>query len=1121
MIRLLAKLVVLFSFSLTFVACNLLFGGKDEGFVFDSPSANSTVSYSMSSGMAVPESIYISGTVKLPKSSEQYDYSGINFNIEYTNSAGTKVTSPTVRKEWPYFYSSSSPVESSTVSENLVLPADAASGDITVKASLIPDSNSITEKYETELVLKYVGPKSAGTISLNAPDATVASKGIFTLTGNVSLASGATVSMSSIGTAYYAFTYSYLTLTGRNSVNVDATGAFSIPIDLVALGVTGGSVTITVWAGSNSWTITPATVVVNFNLDSTPPTSLSATVVTDATGLTAKSTVGYYYTYYNNDAIYLKVSATDENKVTGFIWNTTNSTSTGATIAVTTPSASVSEVISIPTGGTGTPAIPVGTSTLYIWASDGTNYSYSPTSFSLNVIAYDLPVLSITDPADQYSQTTADLAVSLQATDGSNPVTSVKVSVDAEAFQNATQVGTTTSGLSNWTYTLTGLAEKAYTLKAFATDSLGKVTPTISQVFYIDNTAPVISSAQVKDSTGGIVNNGATTADNNFIITVVATDAVSGVKTAYAYLDGSLSGIPMTVDTVDKTKFTYAWNGMSSGNHSFSVKVIDGSGKETTNSGYAFVKSTKPTLTLNGSATVNIGSSINTAATTISGTYALATSPAGVTLNSVTCSRTGTATGAVTCTVGSGTWSFEVPMGTADGSYTYTVVATDSNGLQSAPLSIAIAIDKTAPVITAPSISATAQSGAIYAGVVTVSCTVNDNLAGVQSVSVAMDADGYALAANPSGTTWTFTYPSALAAGPHTFHIKAMDKSSNESAISDISFDYSVMPSVTPTWPAGSAIDVSAYPVPVTAAFNSASGNYIEWSIGNESFGNTTAVSAASFSGTINVTLSLVNADNTIYMRARDQNGLVSTTSQKIVYYDTLAPTVTLSSVTEGQVIKQASTSVTLSGTYTEPNLATTDPIQIAVSTNAGSSYAAWANVSVDTTAKTWSYALTAIDGTSYMVKLRARDSFAVGATSAWTSTDDTYSGNHKSVTNNTSFSFGLLTTIYAYGSKNMAAYTVPTSQAAYFTFSGATTGIHTICVDQNGNPTGYDAKVRVQVYTDSAMATTAIATTTSRYVQAALTSGNVYYIKVTTTDGATSVGKQYRLCVVSYATTN
>jgi RHS repeat-associated protein len=147
---------------------------------------------------------------------------------------------------------------------------------------------------------------------------------------------------------------------------------------------------------------------------------------------------------------------------------------------------------------------------------------------------------------------------------------------------------------------------------------------------------------------------------------------------------------------------------------------------------------------------------------------------------------------------GQGKFTFPTALpldGSADGSHTVRLRATDHVGNVSTPLAYTFTLDTTAPVV---SVSGPA-AGITFRTEPTVTGQATDALSGVASLAAAVDGGAFApVALDPAGSfSFTPTLPlDGSADGHHVVHFQAADRAGNVSAVTNLAFTLDTTPPV-------------------------------------------------------------------------------------------------------------------------------------------------------------------------------------------------------------------------------------------------------------------------------------------------------------------------------------
>ncbi|MFY0670117.1 MAG: Ig-like domain repeat protein, partial [Alteromonas stellipolaris] len=308
------------------------------------------------------------------------------------------------------------------------------------------------------------------------------------------------------------------------------------------------------------------------------------------------------------------------------------------------------------------------------------------------------------------------------------------------------------------TEVLSPLPEGDYSVEVTATDDAGNSTTASEDGGNIDTTAPVLSlnpQGTGNDETPNI--SGSTDLAPGSTVTLTVTDSAGNTQTFDAIVDanGSFSAdVP---------------NAMPDGSYTVTASATDEAGNTTTSTDTGTLDTSAPALSLDAQVTVS------DTTPTISGTTDL-TAGSTVTL-SVTDSAGNTQTFAALVDA-SGNFSADVPAPLAEGDYSVTATATDSNGNSASVTDNNGIVDTVAPVIsldalgsnndTTPTISGTTD---LAAGE-TVTLSITDNAGNNQTVTATVDANG----------NFTVDVLAALAEGDYTVAATATDDAGNSAS---------------------------------------------------------------------------------------------------------------------------------------------------------------------------------------------------------------------------------------------------------------------------------------------------------------------------------------------------
>ncbi|MFN8416336.1 MAG: endo-1,4-beta-xylanase [Cytophagaceae bacterium] len=282
-----------------------------------------------------------------------------------------------------------------------------------------------------------------------------------------------------------------------------------------------GNYNVIVSSGNCSATSTSTTVTVNAPISvSVTPNGIQTLIPSQPITLTATtSATGVTYTWYNGTSVVGSNSAT----------------------------------LSVTTAGN--------------YSVQITNGSCQATSNTVSVVNANAPLVSMISPTNNGTAVApANILLEAQATDSDGSITKV------EFYQNNVKVGEGT-GTTSYQYTLTNVAQGAYTFYAVATDNSGLQTTSASVNFTVGvNQSPIVNTftATYNQPTPGSSSTG------SIDIAVNAQDPEGGALTVEIY-DGTT-----LLTTLTNAPYTYTYNNPSVGTHDIVVKVKDSEGNTVT-----------------------------------------------------------------------------------------------------------------------------------------------------------------------------------------------------------------------------------------------------------------------------------------------------------------------------------------------------------------------------------------------------------------------------------------------------------------------------------------------------------------------------------------------------------
>ncbi|HQU41647.1 MAG TPA: Ig-like domain-containing protein [Pirellulales bacterium] len=380
--------------------------------------------------------------------------------------------------------------------------------------------------------------------------------------------------------------------------------------------------------------------------------------------------------------------------------------------------------------------------------------------------------MSISSPA------AGDLAnrnetISGHVADATSGVASLVAAVDAGAF-----VPVTFDASGNFNFVtalaLDGTADGPHTVHVQATDQAGNVSALASDLFTLDTRNPVVN---VTSPAAGLAT------AQNITLAGQVTDSQSDLATLSAAVDGGNSSA-VSFDASGNFSFVtaLALDGTADGSHTLHLEATDKAGNTSAPADLTFTLDTiAPTVTISSPGDGDLTGQNET----ITGHVADAAS--GV-------ASLGIAVDAgafVPVTIdAAGNFSFVTTLaldGTADGSHTVHLEATDKAGNTSAPADLTFMLDTTAPTVT---ISSPADDD-LTSQNETISGHVADATSGVASLTAAIDAGAFVPVTIDASGNFSFLTTLALdgtADGPHSVHMEATDEAGNTSAPVDLSF---------------------------------------------------------------------------------------------------------------------------------------------------------------------------------------------------------------------------------------------------------------------------------------------------------------------------------------------
>lgn len=324
----------------------------------------------------------------------------------------------------------------------------------------------------------------------------------------------------------------------------------------------------------------------------------------------------------------------------------------------------------------------------------------------------------------------------------------------ADGTQAAKMVGYVAAGTNTFADTVT--ADNAYTYYILAQDKTGNASAaSANAVITVDATAPVVQIT-APAALQAYLNNASLT------VTATITEGAAGYEASAVkyYLDGALQASP-----------TLSLSGLMPGAHLVKVEVTDRAG----NTGSAEAQFLVNAATVDPSAARSLTAPAYSKSRTVSLSW---TAPAGGAATGYKVYRlaAGAAPALAGSTAGNVTQFSDTV--TADGVYSYYVVAENGTTTGQPSNAVSVNVDTVAPVIAVSSPKADERYP--KEGALAVQVTVTDAGSGYDPAAVKLFLDGAAL----SGTSIDLA---ALADGSHTFKVEVADRAGN-AAVKTVTF---------------------------------------------------------------------------------------------------------------------------------------------------------------------------------------------------------------------------------------------------------------------------------------------------------------------------------------------
>lgn len=357
-------------------------------------------------------------------------------------------------------------------------------------------------------------------------------------------------------------------------------------------------------------------------------------------------------------------------------------------------------------------------------------------------------------------------------------------------MRSGSAIGAATVSGTGWSFTDPGAPDGAHTYAA-RVEAGGAFGPaSAGYAVTVDTAAPqqTTSVAISDDISPGTLPNPGFTSDTTPRISGTLSAALAAGERVRVLRGGAVIG--------DATVSGTAWShveasALPAAQYTYSARVVDAAGNlgPLSSSATVTVVTGLPAVTIaraanDNDATIPAGGFTTDATPTLQGTLSAALGSGQL----VRVLRDGVAFGG-SANVSGNNWSF-TDTGAADGIHTYTARTEQGTVLGSASAGYALTVDTTAPAQTAnvtqiaDDISGNLADGASTSDTTpTVSGTLNAGLGPTESLQL-MRNESLAATLTPSGTTWSFTEPAALAAASYRYTARVVDAAGNVSAAS-------------------------------------------------------------------------------------------------------------------------------------------------------------------------------------------------------------------------------------------------------------------------------------------------------------------------------------------------
>jgi len=321
---------------------------------------------------------------------------------------------------------------------------------------------------------------------------------------------------------------------------------------------------------------------------------------------------------------------------------------------------------------------------------------------------------------------------------------------------------------------------------------------------------------------------------------------------------------------------------------------------------------------------------------------------------------------------GTDTWSWNWDTtAVSDGTHTIEAQATDKAGNTSTIASVTVTVDNTDPTVTITS----PANNATVAGTVTIEGTASDPNSGtVATVEVRIEDSSGSAVVNwtaASGTAnWSYDWDTSGAAdGDYTIKVRATDGVGNQGETSiSVTLANAQKPDVAITSPSNNdrvsgSVSVSGTATPQ----GTATITLVQVRIDGGSWQDATGTDTWSWNWD---TTAVSDGTHTIEARATDSNGLNSDAVSVTVVVDNTAPTVTITSPSDGDYVAGT---VTIEGTASDPNSGTVATVEVRVEDSSGNAVVDW-TAAGGTTNWSYNWDTSGLADGGYTIKARATD---------------------------------------------------------------------------------------------------------------------------------------------------